>query len=171
MRDGASIVVKPLRPEDVARDQQFIDSLSDDARHMRFFRRFTSASAELLATLMDIDYDRSMALVAAVEFEGTERFIGVARYGSTDQEHVADFAVAVLDSWQKRGIATVLLSALMSFALEHGFTAFTGDVLPDNHGMLELARSLQFDVSYDADVDLMHIWRELTAANETARVA
>lgn len=39
----------------------------------------------------------------------------------------------------------------------------TCDVLPENEGMLKLAHGLQFDVSYDPDVDLMHISRELRA--------
>jgi hypothetical protein len=42
-----------------------------------------------------------------------------------------------------------------------GFTRFVGDVLPDNEGMLKLARGLSFDVSYDANADLMHISKEL----------
>jgi len=164
MRDGASVVVRPLRADDVERDQLFINSLSDDSRHKRFFRRFTSVPPELLARLMDVDYDKSMALVAVLEGATGEQFIGVAQYGSTEREHVADFAVAVLDAWQKRGIASVLVSALMSFALNHGFTQFVGDVLPDNEGMLKLARGLRFDVSYDANADLMHIAKELSSA-------
>jgi hypothetical protein len=58
--------------------------------------------------------------------------------GSNERENVADFAVAVLEAWQKRGIATVLGSALMSFVLERGFKTFTGDVLPESEGMLKL---------------------------------
>jgi acetyltransferase len=171
VRDGACIVVRPLRPEDVERDKQFIDSLSDDARHMRFFRHFASVPADLLTRLMEIDYDKSMALVATIGSAEGERFVGVARYGSTEQEHVADFAVAVLDGWQKRGVATVLMLALMSFALDHGVTTFIGDVLPENDGMLKLARGLSFDVSYDTDVDLMRVSRDLRLGSETARSA
>lgn len=163
MHDGACIVVRPLRADDAAREQQFIESLSDDARYMRFFRRFTSVPHELLAKLMDIDYDRSMALAAVIRSEDGEQFLGVARYGATDREDVAEFAVAVLDSWQKRGIASVLVSALMSFARDHGFKTFTGDVLPENEPMLQFARGLHFDVSYDAGADLMHLSRELAA--------
>jgi acetyltransferase len=163
MGDGGCIVVRPLRAEDTERDKQFINSMSDDARHMRFLRHFTLVPQELLAQLMDIDYDKSMALVAVVQRDDDEQFIGVARYGSTELEHVADFAVAVLDGWQKRGIATVLVSALMSFALEHGVTTFVGDVLPENDAMLKLARGLKFDVTYEPDVDLMRLSRELRA--------
>lgn len=161
--DGAYLTIRPLRADDAERDKRFIDSLSDDSRHMRFFRRFSSVPPELLAKMMDIDYDKSMALAATIDGESGEQFIGVASYGVTEREDVADFAVAVLDAWQKRGIATVLVSALMNFALDRGFKTFSGDVLPENEGMLKLARGLRFDVSYDADVDLMHITRELRA--------
>jgi acetyltransferase len=163
MGDGAHLIIRPLRADDAERDRRFIDSLSDDSRHLRFFRRFSSVPAELLTRMMDIDYDKSMALVATIDGESGEQFIGVASYGATECEDVAEFAVAVLDVWQKRGIATVLVSALMNFALDHGFKTFTGDVLPENEGMLKLARGLRFDVSYDADVDLMHISRALRA--------
>jgi hypothetical protein len=39
----------------------------------------------------------------------------------------------------------------------------TGDVLPENEPMLGLARSLQFQMKYDASVDLVHVSRELAA--------
>lgn len=163
MRDGACIVVRPLRADDAERDRQLMNSLSDGARHMRFFRCFTAVPPELLEQLMDVDYDRKMALVAAIQDENGERFIGEARYGSTDRKDVADFAVVVHDAWQKRGIASVLVSALMSFAVEHGYSTFIGDVFPENEPMLKLARSLHFDVSYDVDADLMHLSRKLVA--------
>ena len=161
--DGAYLVIRPLRADDAERDRHFINSLSDDSRHLRFFRRFSSVPPELLARMRDIDHDKRMALVATIDGESGERFIGVANYGVTEREDVAEFAVAVLDAWQKRGIATVLVTALIHFALDHGFKTFTGDVLPENEGMLKLARGLRFDVSYDADVDLMHISRALRA--------
>lgn len=159
--DGAYLTIRPLRADDVERNKQFVNLLSDDSRHLRFFRRFRSVSPELLARMMDIDYHKNMAVAATIDGEHGEQFIGVASYSVTEREEVADFAVAVLDAWQKRGIATVLVSALMNFGLDRGFKTFSGDVLPENEGMLKLARGLRFDVSYDAEVDLMHITREL----------
>ena len=51
----------------------------------RLCRRFTFVPADVRARLMDVDYGRNMALVAAINSEGGERFVGVARYGSTER--------------------------------------------------------------------------------------
>lgn len=61
------------------------------------------------------------------------------------------------------GIATLLIKALMRFAQAHGFRELSGVVLPENHAMLALARSLGFTIDYDAAEHVMRIARELVA--------
>lgn len=69
--------------------------------------------------------------------------------------------VTVTDAWQRRGIATILIRALMRFARAHGFRQLTGVVPPDNQAMLEFARGLGFIVTMDATARVMSISHDL----------
>lgn len=156
-RGGASIKVRPLRADDEQREIAFIESLSERSRFFRMFTPLKFLSPELLSQFMHVDYDRRMALVATVGDADQETFVGVARYGPTDQPGRAELGVTVADAWQRRGIASLLIRALLRFAREHGFGELTGVVLPDNHAMLGLARSLGFRIQHDGAEHVMKI--------------
>lgn len=166
-RDGTRITIRPLRRDDAHREIAFIDSLSERSRYFRMFTPLKFLSPQLLSQFMDVDYDRRMALVATVGSGNDEKFVGVARYGAADRADRAELGVTVTDAWQRRGIATILMSAIMRYARSHGFRELTGLVLPDNHGMLELARSLGFTVTLDAAAHLMRISRDLACVVKT----
>jgi acetyltransferase len=56
----------------------------------------------------------------------------------------AEFAVAVADAWQGRGVGERLLRGLIAVAAQRGLRWFEGDVLESNRGMRALARKLGF---------------------------
>jgi RimJ/RimL family protein N-acetyltransferase len=91
----------------------------------------------LIDQLMDVDYRQRMTFVATVERDGVEEFVGIARYGETDQEGAAELGVTVTDSVQRCGIARLLVTQLMRFARWRGISALTGLVLTDNQPMIE----------------------------------
>lgn len=161
-RDGTSITIRPLRRDDEQREIAFITSLSERTRYFRMFTPLKFLSPQQLSQFMDVDYDRRMALVATIGAGDQETFIGVARYAATDQPDRAELGVTVTDAWQRRGIATILMRALMRFAKRHGFRELSGVVLPDNHAMIELARSLGFTLAFDPVEHVMRISHPLT---------
>jgi acetyltransferase len=64
-----------------------------------------------------------------------------------DQEALgAEFAIAVADEFQRRGLGTQLVSRLLAYAAAKGVRRLFGEVLVDNHGMLALARRLGFRI-------------------------
>ena len=68
-----------------------------------------------------------MALVAVVgDGDGEERIIGVARYAADADGQDCEFAVAVADAWQCRGIGTTLARLLFEHAAREGFRAIYG---------------------------------------------
>lgn len=160
-RDGTPITVRPLRADDEQREIAFIGSLSERTRYFRMFTPLKYLSPQLLSQFMDVDYDRRMALVATVRTGDQEMFVGVARYGPTNRPDQAELGVTVTDAWQRRGIAAILLRALMRIARSHGFHELTGMVLPENHAMLALARSLSFEIEHDPAGHVMTISRRL----------
>jgi RimJ/RimL family protein N-acetyltransferase len=163
-RAGAQICMRPLRPDDREREIAFINGLSERSRYFRLLTPFKFLPPHLVDQLMDIDYAKRMAFVATIAAGADEQFIGIARYGETDQAGVAELGVSVADAWQRTGIAGLLVRHLLRYAQSQGMRRMTGIVLPENVPMLALARSLGFTMTYDPDQHLMTIARELPEA-------
>ena len=159
-RTGAPLCIRPLCPGDRQREIAFINSLSDESRYLRLMTPLRVLSPHLLEQLMDIDYERRMALVATVRENGDEKIIGVARYGEGGPGS-AELGITVTDQWQRQGIAQLLVTKLMRFAREHGVQRLEGIVLPENHRMLALAKGLGFECRYVAAENLVRISRPL----------
>ena len=169
-RRGAVVCIRPLRPDDREREIAFINSLSERSRYFRLFTPLKVLPRHLIDRLMDIDYLHRMAFVATTLKDGVEQFVGVARYGEADQPGTAELGGSVADTWQRCGIASLLMQQLIRYAREHDINRMTGLVLPDNLAMIALARRLAFTVRYDPAQHLFLMSRDLCAP-ETSQIA
>ena len=138
--DGTRLQLRPMRPEDVAREQRFFDSLSEHSRYQRFMQHLPKLPAGMLARFTQLDYDRELALVAVRD----DAFLAVGRYAPNADGETAEFALVVADAWQGKGIGRRLLERLCAAARVAGYKALYGHILEANHDMLELARHLGF---------------------------
>jgi RimJ/RimL family protein N-acetyltransferase len=86
--------------------------------------------------LLDVDHHDREAVVAVVDGE----IVGVARYARWPGTDRADLAVVVADDWQRKGLATRMLSGLADLALSAGIEDFTASVQGDNQPALGLLR-------------------------------
>jgi RimJ/RimL family protein N-acetyltransferase len=139
--DGERILVRPIEPADRAALGDGIRRMSPESRYRRFFTPLDHLSDEQLAYLTEVDHRDHEALLAVEP--GTERGIGVARFvrSETDPE-VAEFAIAVVDDWHRRGVGTALLHRLTERARQEGIRRFSASILEENRPMLELADTL-----------------------------
>lgn len=144
--DGIEYSIRPITPADAAREREFILGMSPASRHARFMHSMSEPSAELIRRLVDVDGRRHRALLATVGTGDAERIIGVARYCGDEDGTDCEFAVAVADDWQCRGIGTTLVQRLFQDAARAGYRAIYGTMLPDNARMLELAEHLGLTV-------------------------
>ena len=137
--DGVRYRIRPICPADAARERAFIMGLSPESRFQRLMYTLREPSDEFIAHLVHVDQHRDMALVAVHGEEADEKIVGVARYSADPQGQDCEFAVAVADEWQCRGIGTTLTKLLFEYAAREGFRSIYGTILADNHRMLELA--------------------------------
>jgi acetyltransferase len=137
--------IRPIRTDDARREREFILGLSSESRYQRFLHGLREPGDSLIATLVNVDHHRTMALVAVTGDGDAERIIGVARYAA-DNDDECEFAVAVADDWQCRGIGTTLTRLLFEYAARVGFKTIYGNVLADNQRMIELAQWLGLTV-------------------------
>jgi acetyltransferase len=142
MAGGLQYRIRPIRSDDIERERAFIMSLSPASRFQRLMYTVREPSAEFVSRLVNVDHHRSMALVAVLGEGSEEKFIGVARYAADVDGGDCEFAVAVADEWQCRGIGSTLTRMLFDYAANQGFRSIYGTVLASNQRMLELAEWL-----------------------------
>ena len=145
LADGATLVIRPIAPEDAEIEQEFVRNLSEEARYFRFMDALRELSPQMLSHFTQVDYDRHMALVAVfLAQRATE--VAVARYIVASDDASCEFAIVVADAWQQRGVGMLLMQALMDAARRRGLKTMYGEVLASNHKMLALVRRLGFHV-------------------------
>jgi GNAT superfamily N-acetyltransferase len=129
-RDGAELVIRPIRPDDKGLIAEGFERLSPESRYRRFFRPLDRLSERDLAYLTEIDHSDHEALVAIDPQSGD--LAGVARYVRGAEPELAEVSVVVGDPWQRRGVATGLLERLVERAREAQITHFVALVLDEN---------------------------------------
>ncbi|MFP3899722.1 MAG: N-acetyltransferase family protein [Acidimicrobiia bacterium] len=127
------VAIRRLDRGDVAEMARLFDAMSPSGRYLRFLAPMPSIPAWFLERLADPDGVSHIVLVARAD----DRPIGEARFvRSSVAPDTAEFAVAVVDDHQRRGVARALLAALADEASRAGIRRFTFDVGPANRPML-----------------------------------
>ncbi|HSW27216.1 MAG TPA: GNAT family N-acetyltransferase [Burkholderiaceae bacterium] len=144
-RRRAGVRIRRVQASDAALIDEFVRGLSPVSRQRRFHSGVREVPPQWLQRMTHPDPSRELALVALTRQGGREICVAEARYVLSDD--VADgreFALAVADLWQGRGIGKTLLLSLGCHAARHAVPRLVGDVLHDNLPMIELARGLGY---------------------------
>lgn len=135
--DGTEVLLRPIRPTDEEPMRNLFYSLSQESIYYRFFSVPKSMPHDRVMPMVNIDYEKDMALVATVEEASGEKIIAVGRYmRSSKEEKTAEVAFLVRDEWQNRGMGRALLQSLIDIAKEKGIKGFAASVLHKNKQML-----------------------------------
>lgn len=147
LRDGSTVRVRPARPSDATRVEDYLIGLSPETRRLRFWTQAIDVR-ELAAKVVDVDYEDHLTLLALTGGdEGT--VIGGAQYIRTDGSR-AEFGVSVADAYQGKGLGSILLGLTAQAAAEKGITTLVAEVLPENHRMINVLRASGFPVQIRA---------------------
>jgi RimJ/RimL family protein N-acetyltransferase len=161
LRDGTEIFIRPITAGDKRGIVSGFKQLSDESRYKRFFAPVPRLSDRDLAYLTEVDHHDHEALIAHAD--GGEP-LGVARYvRDRDEPSKAEVAVAVVDHWHGRGVATELLGRLAARAREEGIETFTAAVLAQNRKVIDLMRSLGPTKSVGLEPGLVKLEMEVPA--------
>jgi RimJ/RimL family protein N-acetyltransferase len=141
LRDGARIRVRPIQPEDKPALVRGFERLSQESVYKRFLSPISKLRPMELVYLTEVDHHDHEALIAFDDRTGEP--VGVVRYvrSRTDPQR-AEFAVTVVDDWQRRGVGTELLRRISGRAKQEGVKIFTALLLAENHEMKGLLEKL-----------------------------
>jgi acetyltransferase len=153
LRDGASVQIRPIRPEDEPLLVKFHQALSERSVYLRYFapQKLEQRTAHVrLSRICFIDYDREMVLVVERREPKTQEaeILGVGRLSKLHGANEAEFALTVRDQWHGHGLGTQLLKLLVQVGRDEKLERITATMLADNHEMQHVARKAGFKVEH-----------------------
>ena len=153
------LTIRPIRPEDAEAHRVLFASLTPEDVRFRFFSALRELSADQVARMTDIDYDREMALVAVRD---TGETVAVCRLVREPHTTLGEFAIVVIPGWKGGGLGRHLMERILQWAAGRGVTRVAGQVLSENAPMLAFMRRLGFAVRRLPDEpDVMEATRDL----------
>ena len=158
LRNGTTVLIRPIRDDDVELERRFIEELSPQSRRFRFLGEIKSPSDEMLRQFTHVDHASEIAFVALMADGAEKREIGVSRYSARTDGLSCECAVAVSDDWHNQGLATLLMQHLIDVARQHGVECMYSIDAVDNQAMRELAEHLGFQRKQDPNdaTQVMH---------------
>jgi acetyltransferase len=143
---GETFTIRPIRPEDASAHAAFFTRLSPEDVRFRFFSPMRTLPPEQTARMTDVDYDREIAFIAVRENNETA---GVARLIRNDTDGTrAEFAIVIDAGAKRKGVATLLMRAIIDWGKTQGVILINGQILADNTAMLAFVRHLGFTVAH-----------------------
>jgi acyl-CoA synthetase (NDP forming)/GNAT superfamily N-acetyltransferase len=138
LADGTTVEIRPAGPADFDAVKSMHEAMSPDNTYLRFFNLSRlAAETEAQRICRESRPDR-LALLALAAGE----VVGCASCDTLSwpagPANTAEIAFAVADRMHHRGIATLLLEHLVSFARGRQITAFTAETLSENTPMLKV---------------------------------
>jgi len=130
-KQGLRLEVRPMTPDDDLREADFFKAQSIRERIMRFMGVKNKLQPQEIKQLTHLDFDRDFAIVAVDR--KTDGLAAIARFcrDRTDPK-TAEVAVAVLQSYQRLGLARYLVAAIFDAAKEYGVQILVADILREN---------------------------------------
>jgi N-acetylglutamate synthase-like GNAT family acetyltransferase len=158
--DGSHVTIRPLKPDDMGIERDFIMRLSPQSRHFRFLSSIASPSRELLDRLTKLDEATEAAFVAIAIESGVNREVGVARLSAVGDGR-AEFPVTVQDDWQHKSLGTLLTKHVIEAARQRDLSALYSVDASENGPMNGFAKTLGFvtDVNPQDATEVIHTLR------------
>ena len=137
LADGAAVLVRPVRPSD-AKALVGLHVHPQPGAPPRIYATHPALMASEMAHFTTVDYQERMAFVVLAE----DRLVAFASFDRLNaHESVAQIAFVVDESFQHRGIATLLFESLVAYAHSMGVEQFLAEVLEQNTHMLNILTS------------------------------
>lgn len=166
LRDGSTVSVRAMQPDDEPLLFDLFTSLSEDSRWMRFFGvSKDSALAAEAHREAQVDFCRTVGLVALAGSKN--QIVGHAFYAANG-ENRAEVAFTIANDYQGRGLASILLGQLAEIAVSNGIQVFEAEVVAANHAMLGVFRESGFRLSVQADAGQLHVMFPTSLSDEAA---
>jgi acetyltransferase len=156
LNDGGTALMRPVRPEDDALFRSFFARVTDEDLRLRFFQAVKHFSHEFIARLTQLDYARSIALVAIEPKTGD--MLGAVRLHADADYDRGEYGILIRSDLKGHGIGWQLMRIMIEYASWLGLNVVEGQVLRENRTMLAMCEHLGFKATPDPeDATLMDV--------------
>lgn len=155
LSDGQRVHLRLIHPDDKEMLLEAFDQLSPDSRYARFMAPKARLTEQELRYLTEVDGVDHFALgairrhlVSKDEGVGSARFVRLAERPDT-----AEPAVTVVDSYQRKGLGSILLQRLIEAAWERDIRWFSTELLAENKASRKMIEGLAPEVKFQPSGD------------------
>jgi RimJ/RimL family protein N-acetyltransferase len=160
LRDKRPVTIRAIRPDDRERFREAFKGLEAGSIYMRFFGPRKELTDRELVQATEVDFIRTVALVACVRESAGERIVEGGRYiayGEADPPSAAEIAFLVEEDYHGQGIASILFKHLLLIAREQGISRFEADVLHANKKMLRVFERAGLPTATKTSSESIHV--------------
>ncbi len=157
LKDGLGVLLRPATPDDVPLVKDLLSRVSRESLQMRFMATIAEVPHETVVQMCSGDFTERGCLLAIVGEGEDERVIGLGDYIGYGDGRTAEVSFLVDDSYQGRGIGTLILERLAGIAATFGYVEFEAEVLWENRAMINVFRSSGFDLHQGIDSGVIHV--------------
>ena len=151
LKDGTRVLLRPVVPEDRDLFIAAFGRLSDETIERRFMTKLQRLTDDMLTYLTVLDYDDHFAWGVLALDEPGPPGIAVGRYvRSNEDPDSAEAAITVVDSYQGRGLGTLLLHVLAVTARDHGIKRFRSYLSSENRKMIGILKDAGSPMKVDS---------------------
>jgi acetyltransferase len=152
MRDGRTVLLRPIKPEDESMWLEMFKNFSEESVRYRFFNIIKDTPHEVRVRYSNIDYDREIGIVAELEEKGRRQILGVVRLIIEPDGKNGEIAFIVADPWQGLGLGTKMVDYMIEICKDKGLETVYAFMLPDNYRAVRLMKKMGFTIKYAKDV-------------------
>ncbi|MDH7563455.1 MAG: GNAT family N-acetyltransferase [Candidatus Bathyarchaeota archaeon] len=151
MRDGRTVLLRPIKPEDEPLWLEMFQNFSEESIRYRFFQIIKDTPHETRVRYCNIDYDREIAIVPELTENGKRKILGVVRVSIDPDGKSGEIAFIVADAWQGLGLGTKLVDYAIEICKDMKLETLYAIMLPDNYRAINMMKKMGFVITYMED--------------------
>lgn len=162
--DGSVIELRPIGIRDGRLISNFVSQLSPESEYKRFLSAGGGVRSEWIANLINADQRDCLVFGAVAGNEFGSSLVAIAEsIRDPGDAQRAEFALAAMDTWQNRGIGTLLTRHVARIARSTGIRFWETYMLAENHRMGCVMNNVGTRVSFEIDHGLALVVHDITS--------
>lgn len=151
LRDGTTILLRPIRPEDENLWLDMFHHFSEKSIRYRFFGKIKDVPHDVRTRYCNIDYDRELAIVAELNEAGHKQIIGVVRLIIESDRKTGEIAFIVSDIWQRLGLGSKMVDYMIEICKDKNLETIYAVMRTDNPQAIHLLKKMDFKLEFIGD--------------------
>lgn len=157
LKDGSSILLRPIRIDDAKSWLGFISRLGPYNKYLHFQHTAKEMILDDAVRFCTVDYHDTFAFVAEVLREPDRAIVATGKYYRLPDRHSAEVLFVVEDDYQGRGLGSAILEQLSNVARENGIDTFEADTIAGDKRAAGIFKSYGFNITGEIQAGVFRV--------------